>query len=124
MNFNLLDVTYDYLNGPRPKWKFSTDDGYPISTKKNIAYDKVEYKGVIVKYAIKKIIVNDGAVVVIFKDNNKVVVKRMSGDKDDIYSAVAQAVMKKMYGGTATFHKRVDQLVVLQKKKENKDDDA
>lgn len=83
----------------------------------NIEYDKVEYKGVTFKYEIKKVIVNDGVVVVIFKDNKKVVVKRMAGDNDDIYSAVAQAVMKKMYGGTATFHKTVDKLAVKQEKK-------
>lgn len=82
-----------------------------------IAYDKVEYKGPIFKYEIKKVIVNDGAVVVIFKDNKKVVVKRMAGDNDDIYSAVAQAVMKKVYGGTSAFHKTVDKLVVKQEKK-------
>lgn len=82
-----------------------------------IEYDKVEYKGAIFKYEIKKVIVNDGAVVVIFKDNNKVVVKRMAGDNDDIYSAVAQAVMKKVYGGTSAFHKTVDKLAIKQEKK-------
>ena len=82
-----------------------------------IEYNKVEYKGPFFKYEIKRIIVNDGAVVVIFKDNNKVVVKRMVGDNDDIYSAVAQAVMKKVYGGTSAFHKTVDKLVVKQEKK-------
>ena len=82
-----------------------------------IAYDKVEYKGPVFKYEIKKVIVNDGAVVVIFKDDNKVVVKRMAGDNDDIYSAVAQAVMKKVYGGTSAFHKTVDKLAIKQEKK-------
>lgn len=82
-----------------------------------IEYNKVEYKGAIFKYEIKKVIVNDGAVVVIFKDNSKVVVKKMAGDNDDIYSAVAQAVMKKVYGGTATFHKVVDLHTIKQEKK-------
>lgn len=62
------------------------------------------------KYAIKKIIVNNDAVIVFFKDGEKTVVKKMNSDADDIYSAVAQAVMKKMYGSTNAFHKFVDKL--------------
>lgn len=38
----------------------------------------------------------------------KTVVKKMDSDVNDIYSAVAQAVVKKMYGSTNAFHKIVD----------------
>lgn len=66
------------------------------------------YNSIIIKYAIKKIIVNENAVIVFFEDGQKTVVKKMDSDTDDIYSAVAQAVMKKMYGSTNAFHKIVD----------------
>lgn len=66
------------------------------------------YNSIIIKYAIKKIIVNENAVIVFFKDGKKTVVKKMDSDADDIYSAVAQAVMKKMYGSTNAFHKFID----------------
>ena len=66
------------------------------------------YKAMILRYAIKKIIVNKNAVIVFFEDGQKTVVKKMDSDADDIYSAVAQAVMKKMYGSTNAFHKIVD----------------
>lgn len=62
----------------------------------------------IIKYSIKKIIANENAVIVFFKDGKKTVVKKMDSDADDIYSAVAQAVMKKIYGSTNAFHKFVD----------------
>lgn len=71
-------------------------------------YEARMYKAMILKYAIKKIIVNENAVIVFFEDGQKTVVKKMDSDADDIYSAVAQAVMKKMYGSTNAFHKIVD----------------
>ena len=46
--------------------------------------------------------------VVFFHDKTKVVVKRRLGDEDDIYAAVAQAICKKIYGGTNHFHKVID----------------
>ena len=66
------------------------------------------YNSIIIKYSIRKIIVNENAVIVFFEDGQKTVVKKMDSDADDIYSAVAQAVMKKMYGSTNAFHKIVD----------------
>lgn len=69
---------------------------------------KMNYYLSIKKYIIKKIIVNKNAVIVFFEDGQKTVVKKMDSDADDIYSAVAQAVMKKMYGSTNAFHKIVD----------------
>lgn len=58
---------------------------------------------------ITKIISNDDATIILFSDKTKIVVKRMPGDDDDIYAAVAQAICKKIYGGTSSFHKMVDQ---------------
>ena len=66
------------------------------------------YNSIIIKYPIRKIIANENAVIVFFEDGQKTVVKKMDSDADDIYSAVAQAVMKKMYGSTNAFHKIVD----------------
>lgn len=74
------------------------------------------YNSIIIKYSIKKIIVNENAVIVFFEDGQKIVVKKMDSDADDIYSAVAQAVMKKMYGSTNAFHKFIDKCTERQVK--------
>ena len=58
-----------------------------------------------------KVIWNDDAVIVFWSDKSKTVVKRMDLDEDDIYAAVAQAVMKKLYGGTGFFHRHVDSVL-------------
>lgn len=68
------------------------------------------YNSIIIKYSIRKIIANENAVIVFFEDGQKTVVKKMDSDANDIYSAVAQAVMKKIYGSTNAFHKFVDKL--------------
>lgn len=60
---------------------------------------------------IKKVIKNDDAVIVFWTDKTKTVVKLMAGDTDDIYAAVAQALAKKIYGGTGTFHKNIDKVL-------------
>lgn len=82
------------------------------------AYDIVDQR-----INIKKIIVNSDATIVLWEDESKTVVKRMEGDSDDIYSAVAQALAKKLYyNSTTSFHRIVDQKLVYQpeKKKEDK----
>ncbi len=66
-------------------------------------------------FEITKVIWNDDAVIVFWSDKTKTVVKRMEADEDDIYSAVAQALAKKIYGGTGAFHGAVD--AVLQDKR-------
>lgn len=59
-------------------------------------------------FEITKVIWNDNAVIVFWSDKTKTVVKRMETDEDDIYAAVAQALAKKIYGGTGSFHSHVD----------------
>lgn len=61
--------------------------------------------------SITKVIWNDDAVIVLWSDKTKTVVKRMSIDEDDIYAAVAQAIAKKIYGGTGSFHSHVDSVL-------------
>ena len=60
---------------------------------------------------IEKVIKNDGAVIVFWSDKSKTIVKLMAGDTDDIYSAVAQAMAKKIYGGTGKFHRHIDKVL-------------
>lgn len=60
---------------------------------------------------IEKVIKNDDAVIVFWTDKTKTVVKLMAGDTDDIYSAVAQAMAKKIYGGTGKFHSHVNKVL-------------
>lgn len=62
-------------------------------------------------YMIEKVIKNDDAVIVFWTDKTKTVVKLMAGDTDDIYSAVAQAMAKKIYGGTGKFHSHVNKVL-------------
>ena len=70
--------------------------------------------------AIEKVIVNGPATIVYFDDNDRVIVKRMDIDKDDLFSAVAQAYCKKAFGSTSAFHREVlDKLVVQDPKKKN-----
>ena len=57
---------------------------------------------------IEKIIHNKGATIVWFKDEEKVVVKRAKGVKDDIYSAVAYALAKKQHETNTQFKRYVD----------------
>ena len=69
----------------------------------------------IIDYTPKKIIHNENAVIVFWRDNTKTVVKKMEGDTDDVYSAYAQALAKKIFGGTCTVHKMVDRAVKKEK---------
>lgn len=69
---------------------------------------------------IEKVIINGPATIVYFDDNDRVIVKRMDIDKDDLFSAVAQAYCKKAFGSTSAFHREVlDKLVVQDPKKKN-----
>ena len=69
---------------------------------------------------IEKVIVNGPATIVYFDDNDRVIVKRMGVDKDDLFSAVAQAYCKKAFGSTSAFHREVlNKLVVQEIKKKN-----
>jgi len=65
-----------------------------------------------------KIIQNGPVVIVFWKDKTKTIVRKKPDDPDDIYSAVAQAFMKKWCGSTSHFHKCIDKMVV--KKEEPK----
>lgn len=69
---------------------------------------------------IEKVIVNGPATIVYFDDNDRVIVKKMGVDKDDLFSAVAQAYCKKAFGSTSAFHREVlNKLVVQEPKKKN-----
>ena len=61
---------------------------------------------------IKKIIHNKGTTVVWFDDNEKVVVRKAKGEKDSVYSAVAYAITKRIYGNNSHFQSVVDKAVV------------
>lgn len=75
-------------------------------------------------YEIKKVVVNPkkNATTVIFKDKSVVVVKRHPNDPEsDIYSVVAYAVAKHVYGSNSAFKKQIDDVVeVLEDKKHEK----
>lgn len=70
---------------------------------------------------IEKVIVNGPATIVYFDDRDRVIVKKMGVDKDDLFSAVAQAYCKKVFGSTSAFHREVlDKLQVQEPKKAKK----
>ena len=48
---------------------------------------------------------------VVFYDNTKIIVKRIKGDKDNIYTAVAYAIAKKLFKSNNAFTKMVDKAV-------------
>lgn len=58
------------------------------------------------KLNIKKIIVNDPAVIVFFEDGEKIVLKRREGDQFDLDDAISIALCQKMFG-KAGYRKRL-----------------
>lgn len=63
------------------------------------------------EYTPKRVIHNPKAVIVYWKDGEKTVVRLREGDRDDIYSAFAQALVKKLFKGTTTAHKMVNRVL-------------
>lgn len=57
---------------------------------------------------IKKIIRNGPCTIVIWNDGTKTIVRKSKFDREDDYAAVAQAIVKKIYGGTNAFHNLVN----------------
>ena len=72
-------------------------------------------------YTPKQIIHNRDAVIVFWKDGSKTIVRRREGDPDDIHSAFAQALTKKLFGATTTVHKMVDKVLKEQEPKKRKE---
>ena len=70
----------------------------------------------------KQIIHNADAVIVFWKDGSKTIVRRREGDPDDIHSAFAQALTKKLFGATTTVHKMVDKVLKEQEPKKKKEE--
>lgn len=83
--------------------------------------EKEEYEMKNYRYPIiEKVIVNGPATIVYFDDKDRVIVKKMGVDEDDLFSAVAQAYCKKVFGSTSAFHREVlNKLVVQEPKKRN-----
>ena len=70
----------------------------------------------------KQVIHNRDAVIVFWKDGSKTIVRRREGDPDDIHSAFAQALTKKLFGATTTVHKMVDKVLKEQEPKKKKEE--
>ena len=62
-----------------------------------------------------KIIHNPKAVIVFWNDDTKTVVKRMEGDKDDIYAGFTAALAKKIYGSNSAIKRLIEDNTVEQK---------
>lgn len=79
-----------------------------IKTKKQ--YSNEVLRGIKDRHAldIHKIIHTSTDTVVWFNDNSTTTVKRIKGDKDSIYTAVAYAVMKHKYGTLTNYIKEVN----------------
>ena len=72
------------------------------------------YIGTFNKFGIKKVVVNPkkNATTVIFKDGSVEVVKRHPNDPEaDIYSVVAYAVAKHVYGSNSALKRQIDDKV-------------
>jgi hypothetical protein len=67
-----------------------------------------------------QVIHNDNAVIVFWEDGTKTIVRRREGDPDDIHSAFAQALVKKLFGATTTVHKMVYKALKEQPTKQKK----
>lgn len=71
---------------------------------------------------IVKIIKSGPATIVFFNDGAKIVVKRASDDEDSVYTAVAYAIAKKIYGNNSHFKKVVRDHLIEQDDKDSKND--
>ena len=79
------------------------------------------YIGTFNKFDIKKVVVNPkkNATTVIFVDNSVEIVKRHPNDPEaDIYSVVAYAVAKHVYGSNSAFKKEVANKIEILKFRE------
>lgn len=91
---------------------------YPISTQDDLSrvyFSDIatfsshnEYKPI----ECKKIIQNNNVTIVFWEDNTKTIVKLKDGEQNDVYTAFAMAVMKKIYGGTQTWQGIVEDKLV------------
>lgn len=83
----------------------------PVNQETTVTFSIDWAKLVRENFEITKVIWNDDVVIVFWLDKTKTVVKRIKYDDDDIYAAVAQALAKKIYGGTGSFHSYVDSVL-------------
>lgn len=67
----------------------------------------------------EKIITNKDATVVFWLNGDKTVVKRMKGDRYDVYNAFCAAFAKHMYGSTTAVHKVVERKLTKQDNKKH-----
>lgn len=65
-----------------------------------------------------RIFQNNNATIVFWDDRTKTVVKKMDGQKDDIYDAFCAAFAKKMFGSNSKIKKMVDSVYETSKKEE------
>lgn len=65
-----------------------------------------------------RIFQNNNATIVFWDDRTKTVVKKMDGQKDDIYDAFCAAFAKKMFGSNSKIKKMVDSVYETPKKEE------
>lgn len=90
----------------------------PIGTISNISVTGKLYIDEFNKFDIKKVVVNPkkNATTVIFKDGSVEVVKRHPNDPEaDIYSVVAYAVAKHVYGSNSALKRQIDDKVEVLK---------
>lgn len=108
-------VDYDrYFNTPLGTFEFSnitTSPDEPITIEaRQIKIGKYQ------PYEIKKVVVNPekGATTVIFTDGTVEVVKKSPEDPEaDIFSVVAYAVAKRVYGSNSAFKRQIRDCVVV-----------
>lgn len=74
----------------------------------------IEYQDKYFGLLFHKIVHNKekGTTVVWFEQDNKVIVKRRKGAKDDVYTAVAYAIVEKLYGSNTRFKKAVEDVKI------------
>lgn len=102
------DGTYLTVNVPRGNGRT-----FVGSIMRNMILDNTY----ILAWEPKEIIKNNNALIVIWRGGSKTIVKRKPDDPDDIYSAFAQAYMKRLCGSTTHFHKWLDRHIKIQEPK-------
>ena len=116
---NSIGYAYTTSTSINPYTGFSAD--ITIDESKKVKYVTLKNK----KYQIKKVVVNPEkeATTVIFTDGTVEVVKKSPEDPEaDIFSVVAYAIAKHVYGSNSSFKREVIDKVEVMKFKEKKHD--
>lgn len=97
-SFTNADSIWDRTIAVNPDWTVRFDQETESLRVSDAALPPVF--NVVVKEAIKKVIYNDAATIILWKDGTKTIVRCMGGEPYDAYYGFCACVCKKIFGST------------------------